>query len=307
MKLFLPLFFLTFFSFPLAAYITQNNHYGIQGGLQFTLGTPLNRIGLTLRGFHFRGGFQQNANLQYSWNFKSFGGRKGHETKVSLGVVAAYGKKDLSRFSYFLHELSNQTQYSNSVGLAYSFYLDQNSTSQLVGAIGLEFNKWQVATENDAFSFTGKDNYRTGAILVNYRDQKNLFSLSSELWTGNSKEKVKKIKNKTPLSRFGYKDLSQSHYGKTSHGLFTLAFTKATGLSQYVQIKAGIDSEYVRHVLQNKFIHDMPFLPEFLIPHKNLHVPMLDTTGDPFLYPNKQKVKRSKPVIQLSLNPALFY
>jgi len=89
--------------------------------------------------------------------------------------------------------------------------------------------------------------------------------------------------------------------------LFLFQISRANKFTQITQASIGIDSEWVRHFIQNEFIHDMPFLPDFMITHKNLHVPMLDTLNRPFLNEKGQKIKPAKIFAEVSLNPNLFY
>ena len=129
----------------------------------------------------------------------------------------------------------------------------------------------------------------------------------TELWTGNASDGIKSVHEPSAQARFGHKDLSESHFGRTSHGMLSFAFTKAAGLTQYMRAKVGVDDERVRHILQNKIIHDMPFIPSALVPHQNLHVPMLDKEGRPYLNPETQELRETRAVWQLQLNPSQFY
>ena len=69
----------------------------------------------------------------------------------------------------------------------------------------------------------------------------------------------------------------------------------------------GIDAEQVRHVFQNRIVHDMYFIPERFIGYKNVHYPMLQKDGTPFLQRPGQKVRKPKPFFNLGLNDNLFY
>lgn len=289
------------------AYIHAEREWGIQAGLELSLGYPLNRLGPTFKIFHHDGSFQQNLALNMQWMFRGLAARRGFEAKSSLGLVGAYGKKGSARSRLFVHELSNQTVYANSFGLALHRYFDQTQSSQWSGSLAAEVGHWQLITENDAFVLRGQDAYRTGGVLLHYTDQKDQYTLKTQLWTGNASEGIKRVHGASAMARFGHKDLTEAHFGQSSHGLLTLAYARALKEGQYVQAQLGVDHERVRHFVQNQVIHDLPLIPEAWMLHKNLHVPMLDVDGRPYLDKETQKLPAPRLVWQLEMNPSQFY
>lgn len=70
--------------------------------------------------------------------------------------------------------------------------------------------------------------------------------------------------------------------------------------------EVGVDSEKVRHAVQNRFIHDMTFLPDKWVTMENPHVPMRDTEGGQYLFREGQTIKPAEPFVEVSMNPSLF-
>jgi hypothetical protein len=68
-----------------------------------------------------------------------------------------------------------------------------------------------------------------------------------------------------------------------------------------------VDSEKVRHIVQNRFIHDMDYLPEQWVATENPHVPMRDADGGQYLFKEGQTLKPAEPFLEFSMNPSLFY
>lgn len=94
-------------------------------------------------------------------------------------------------------------------------------------------------------------------------------------------------------------------YPNSSHGLLSLQVNYHAGYSQNLQANAGVDAEQVRNVVQNKIIHDLPFLPKRW--NKNCHIPMIDSEGKQYLYQENQKIRRPKVLLNVFGNPGLFY
>jgi len=69
----------------------------------------------------------------------------------------------------------------------------------------------------------------------------------------------------------------------------------------------GVDSEHIRYAIQDIFIHDMYFIPKKWNKAKNPHYPMLDTTGQPYLFKPGQKVKPTSFYFEFSGNTGIFY
>ena len=59
--------------------------------------------------------------------------------------------------------------------------------------------------------------------------------------------------------------------------------------------------------VQNRFIHDMEFMPDKWVATENPHVPMRDAKGGQYLFLEGQSIKPAKPFVEVSMNPSLFY
>ena len=71
--------------------------------------------------------------------------------------------------------------------------------------------------------------------------------------------------------------------------------------------QVGVDSEKVRHFVQNKVFHDAYFLPRFMNKTKNLHLPMKTNDGKNYLFKEGQTLRPNQFVWQFSLNPSSLY
>ena len=280
-------------------------------GITSNIGTTVDRIGLFFLSGVRPGLIQCNARAGITYNFISYGTKaRGPELQLGLGIVVPYGMKDSVVFSP-IDLLSNQTGRKFSIAYAYNYYFDKAGTSQSSGTFGFQTRHYRFLTENDILAFKKQDKYRTAAAIISYIHNEYTFSLKSVLWTGDSfDERACKItKDSLYRCRFGYKDLTNARWGRNSVGVLCLQAEKAyTVLTpQTAKVMVGIDAEQVRHWLQNRIIHDMYFVPEKWISYKNVHYPMLQNDGTPFLNRCGQKVRKPKPFFNLALNDNIFY
>lgn len=283
----------------------QKNNYGINGGIVIALGNKFDRIGININGYYLKNNFQFNPGLRVYINFKNLGPKKQYaEANISLGVVYGYGKTN-SDTNLFLSSISNQTKRKNSIGYSFNYYFNAIGTSQQTGIISFEFNQISFIAENDLFARSRLDQFRTGAFLLQYRNENYQYGINSTLFTGRMGAKIKD--DSYPYSRI-YKDTTDGKYAQHSHGLLSLQFQYVFPNSfQKTQASIGADSEKIRHAVQNRFIHDMVFLPKSWRKKDAAHIPMLDENGNQFLYKQNQKVKPASVYYNLFLNPGLFY
>jgi len=137
-----------------------------------------------------------------------------------------------------------------------------------------------------------------------------VYSLKTILWTGDSFDRnAVKVTGSNYPARFGYKNLKDARWGRNSVGILCLQAERIVDLStdNTVKIMAGIDAEQIRHVFQNKFMHDEYFFPSSWIKYKNMHYPMLQEDGSPFLFEDGQKVRKPRIFISGATNDNLFY
>jgi len=293
---------------PTNAQLWQDGNFGGSVGVAFNLGSTVNRLGIQVNGFYVKNHFQLNTGLRFYYNFNSLGPKVPRpESQFNVGLLYALGKQDTIA-NDFLHAVSNQTGYKYSIAYARNFYFEK-LTRQETGAIGLSFGKVELIHENDAFSFYGKDRYRTGGLLLSYRFPETRLALNTTLWHGNTHgSKVKRIREAGSYNcRHGYKDLSDAHCGRSSHGLLFLQAQQVLPYAQTAQASVGIDSERIRHFWQNRVIHDLVLFPSKWENAHNPHYPMLDKDGNPYLFKEGQELRPTRLYLDLGLNPTLFY
>ncbi len=293
---------------------SNNINFGGTIGISLTLGTKVNRAGIMAGGFIY----YQNLQINSYWNgfyaLNSFGPNlKRLESQTNIGLLAAYGPA----FDYyseqnrqFFSPVSNHTGRKHSISYIYKIYHDNINTSQSTGIVGFSVGRTAAFMENDLFIFKGSDRYRTGAFSVMHQVENFQAGLTALLWTGNTQAegsiRVKPGETDYP-SRHGYYDLSKAKYGRYAHGI--LAFNAAVQMPyrQTIGARLGIDAEQVRHIIQNRILHDLPFIPLKLNKSVNPHFPMLSPEGEPYIFKEGQQVRNPKLFGDVSLNPSLFY
>ena len=294
--------------FPIFTLVSQTK---VQFGISGSFGTHVNRIGFFIQPSYF----SEYAGLQiratYNCVFSGIGIQK-HTEEFHLQNVffLCMGSED-SIPVYVNDVYTNQGDRPFSIIYSFNRYSDHSQTSQNTGCIGIQNRSFRILTENDLFALKRQDRYRTAAIIVSLFKNEYQFSIKSVLWTGDSFDKraIKITNDSLYKSRFGYKDLRNAQFGKHSNGILCFQINKYVDYSipQNISISAGVDAEQIRHFLQNKMIHDMYFIPECYITYKNVHYPMLQTDGTPYLKRQGQKIRKPKPYINFGLNEGLFY
>lgn len=280
--------------------------WGANAGIVAAIGSHFQRVGITLQGYYVYQFAQANAEVRLYRNYRNLGPRlRYNELVTSLGLLAGYGKMQ-NGDNPFLSTVGNQTGYSNSVGYAYNLYLNKIGTAQRTGTIALQFGSISLISENDLFAKAVLDRYRTGAFLVQYqhKDQYQL-ALNCTMWTGEMG--AQKITTDKEFPFAAYMDAASGIYTQYSHGLLSAQFKTMLPASQAVQASAGVDAEQIRNALQNRFMHDMPFLPRKWRNPKNCHIPMVDTAGRPYLYHKGQQVRAPRLYWNVFSGAAIFY
>jgi len=274
---------------------------GVVAGLTVNVGNKIRNAGIFVSAWGRYDFVQFNSGIRFCYNFKNLGvpGRY-MEFNGYGGLLIGWGKCDSVK-NPFVNNVSNQTMRRNSFAYSYNIYRDGIGTSQKTGAIALQFNKLSLITENDIIG-DNNDRFRTAGTTIQYRHETTVLGLSAILWTG---EKGERITGTDYPSRNGYKKLER--YGQYSHGILCMQAMQYLDYGQNIQTSAGIDSERVRHVVQNKIIHDLAFLPARWVKDPSSHAPMLDTDGNMYLYRPEQKIRKPTSYFNAALNPALFY
>jgi hypothetical protein len=295
---------LSFYS-NLSAQLFRNKNSGFNIGVVFALGNKFQRIGYTFQTYYFYKFVQLNGEVRLYYNLKNLGPKKEYgEIVTSAGIVIGYGKKQ-NWYNPFLSPVSNQTKYSNSIGYAYNAYFNKIKTKQQTGTLALQFNGISIIADNDLLAKPVLDRFRTGALLLQYQ-YKNYFQtgLNCTMWTGQMGQAVKDDKD---FPAIGYMDTTGGLYTNYSHGLLSLQFKGNIGLGQNVQGNLGVDAQQVRNVVQNRFSHDLAFLPKKWFKRINCHIPMLDTLDNQYLYKPGQKIKKPDLYWNVFSGSSLFY
>jgi len=285
--------------------IVQQNNVGFNVGANIAIGSHFQRFGLNLNFFYVNNFFQTNTELRAYFSFKNLGPHRIYpEWVLAQGVVFGYGAKQ-NRVNPFINSISNQTGHLNAVAYSYNAYFNKIKTSQQTGIVAFQFGKITFIAENDILGHNYFDRYRTGAFLLQYQhEDKFQVAVSSILWTG---EMGRIVRGDSGYKAICYVDTTGGRYTNISHGLLSVQFKYNIGLSQNLQANIGVDAEQVRNTIQNKLIHDMPFIPKRWNKPKNCHIPMLDRDGNQYLYRPTQNIKRAVLYMNLFSNPNVFY
>jgi hypothetical protein len=283
------------------------NEFGAKAGVSFQIGTHIQRIGFMYQLYYYAGSVQLSHGSLVHFNRKNLGpAKRGLELQSNIGIQTFWGNpSDESR--YLFNEFSLMGNKSYATGYVFKLFVDQVETSQTTGALFLHANKFGFVFENDLLGGPKgyQDKFRTGALAVSYQVDRFLVSLQTTHWTGKS---IEGIRHKDPgyPSKYGYKDLTHAKYGKLSHGILAARADYYWKHGQVVRMESGVDAEQIRHLFQNKLVHDF-LVPAKLVKHKNPHYPMLQSDGSPYLFKKGQHVRPAKFYFQAGLNQMMFY
>ena len=278
----------------------REGNFGINVGVVLALGTHFDRFGISLNSYYQKDAVQINSALKFYFNAKNLGPNQQYvEGVASLGVVYSYGAKD-TNVNYFYTPISNQSPQKNSVGYAYNYYFNTIKTSQFTGTISIQVSDFNLIAENDIFAQPILDRFRTGAFLFQYRKDKFLYGINTTLFTGQMGQRV--TDENYPFNHV-YENTVGGKYTESSHGLLSAQVQYAGDYYQTYQGNIGVDSERIRHAIQNRLIHDMLSVWK----HINAHIPMLDIDGNQYLFKDGQKIKPMKFYFNGFSNPSIFY
>lgn len=283
--------------------LVQEKHWGVQVGLTANFGTHINQFGVKIQGYYTRNFVQINAGNQFLINASNLANRQNYiENRINIGAVLLAGKRN-STPSFVLDGLNHQTNYDYGLGYNYLWYLDNADSYQVSGGFGLHVKQFSLLIENDLFSGNGRDRFRTSFTQLNYHNKMLNIKLNTQLWTGETwgTELMNKKENPYPV---GYKDLRNTLYGRESHGIVAVGIDYYLFYGNSLSAVIGIDSEVVRNGLQNRFMHDKPFIPKRWR-KPNVNYPMLDKLGLPIH--NKVDAKKNVLYFQFGLNQPTTY
>lgn len=278
----------------------KEGNFGINVGVVLALGTHFDRFGISLNSYYQKENIQLNSAIKFYFNAKNLGPNQQYvEGVASLGVVYSYGEKDTS-VNYFYSSVSNQTLQKNSFGYAYNYYFNTIKTSQFTGTISIQVSDFNLIAENDIFAQPILDRFRTGAFLFQYQKDKFLYGINTTLFTGQMGQRI--TDENYPFNHI-YENTDGGKYTESSHGLLSAQVQYAGEYYQIYQGSIGVDSEKIRHTIQNRLIHDLLSVGK----HINAHIPMLDIDGNQYLFKEGQKIKPMKFYFNGFSNPSIFY
>lgn len=296
--------FVTAVHFSLFSQLEATHTYGFNIGFVGAIGTHVQRFGFVVQGYYVYDFAQLNASVRIYDNLKNLGPKGEHtELNTSLGLCLGYGKTH-SEKNPFISSIGNQTGYKNAISYCYNFWYNKLNTTQVTGTVAFQFDRISVIIENDLLAKPMLDRFRTGAFLIQYQDQQFQYALNCTLWTG---QMGSSVRNDSLFPQRGYLNTHNGLYSNTSHGLLSAQVKYTNGCGQYLQANAGVDAEQIRNTVQNRFIHDMPFVPKKWNKAQNLYIPMIDTTGNQYLYRKNQKVRKPALFLNLHSSPDIFY
>lgn len=302
--LFFAFIFFRFLSFG------QEINWGYSVGLAFSFGTEVNRIGFHSSVFANYNFAQVNAAINGYYNFKSLGKReKTVELQLGGGAQFGFGRKDTIQ-NNFIGLTENNTFHDYAAGFAFIRYWDQQGTSQSTGILNANILNVNLITENDLFGnlVRQRDRYRTGAFLIEYQYENTKVGINALLWTYDYAHCAVIVdENSEKWARFGYYEDDFPKNRSTSLGILSISVKQWLPYHQTPHLALGINSEKVRNVVQNEFIHDQPFFPSSWVRRKPAHIPMFTPENQQYLHLEGQEIKPAKFYFDVGLNTLPFY
>lgn len=269
---------------------------GVKLNVVFRTGSHEKSIGFRLNTYFQYRFIQLNGSSSFQFYNYSWGNRRKFiENRTALGIVGFFGQKN-QYIDWNYSTLTKQSPHDYAVSYSSIWYLDNVGTSQRSGAFGIQVKRISVSHENDAFAGIATDRFRSGGFNFCWNDSLYKIGSGIVIWTGETTGVPKQFNPKVyPKS---YKNLSVLPYGKTSHGvLFGQVQFRARNNSVGLQI--GLDSEEIRHQIQNKLFHDLPFLPT-KFQNQTPHYPRINDYGFPVF--TRKDVRKNRFYYSLALN-----
>jgi hypothetical protein len=258
----------------------QNNWrptVGAHLGVLFGFGSHQNDLGFKLDTYIGNSYFQLNAGYTGRFFLTNLGKRTNFwESRTSFGAVIMWGKKS-NPLNMDWDGALHQTRTPYSIGFQYLLYHDRKGSSQVSGAWNIGIQRVDILLENDVFGGLARDGFRTGSLVVSYRDSLQKASIGLTIWTGDTR-KTTWIRETREGMPNGYRDLTNNPYGKLNHGILYGEWKTNFYLGQTAGVRFGWDSEQIRHVFQNRISHDLIWLPK-KIQRNTPHYPRLSDDG----------------------------
>jgi len=284
----------------------RNANFYVRAGLTMQIGSHQNRMGAQISGTF--GESFANIGFQYHvlYTFSDLGYFEQSVQHIGgLQLSSSFVKNDAKYRSITDSPFGNDRFYE--FYYLYRYYFNNWNTQQPTGELGLNFGYFFLKHENDLLAAKSVDKFRTAAMRLGYRDSVQSIATSFIFWTGNKDHHKTKRINSSNFSRYGYYDLSETPFGRYSHGILSLDYMRQMPFGNQVMISAGYDHERIRNAIQNQFMHDLPIWPKKWNTAKSRYVPMVDQNGNAFLFKNHQKLRKAKVYWGVSLNSLEFY
>ncbi len=295
--------FFCFFSSYTISQTWNSSHLGVRLSLLVSIGSHQSSCGFSIQTF----AAIPNAQLNVGSTFRYFGNNLGNrsnfgEFRSSLGLVLRAGKST-NPINFDWDGALHQSASPYSLGYSYLFYWDRIGTAQRSGTWNIGIQRIDLQFENDVFGGQAKDRFRTGNLVVSYRNHLQKVSLGVQLWTGETRNS---IWDKTPRDRCpnGCRDLTPLPFGKLNHGIVCIEAKQLTDFDQRAGVRLGIDSEQIRHIAQNRISHDLILFPKS-IQRNTPHYPRLNEKGENVF--SRKDIRPDLLYYQVFLNDGLLY
>jgi Bacterial toxin 23 len=249
MKWCLFIFLASIFYFPIEAQTISN-----QIGFSVQLGTHNRKVSIWTRPQLLYKGTQIYNVVELSFYQRGLGSKKSYlQGLVQFGVAQGFGK-DFTENYLPIKWTTWQNTKEFQVGYQLNFYLDSRKTSQRTATILMQYRKFQMISENDAFAFSPKDRFRTGSLELMYLDSNFAISQQLNIWT--LYQKTSKIYN--------------------NHGILATNFYYSFKPNLNIGFSIGKDDERIRDFIQNKLIHQSKWLAKINPTVKQKVIPIIE-------------------------------
>ncbi len=276
--------------------------------LMLSVGTHEIRIGMDVKSGLNWNWFSAHLHNSTYYSFKTIGRKKGgFVSRLEPGIGFQWGTfhEDDSRI------YSNPIAFNRPNGFSYGLvhYFDNFGTTQQSGIVRFRGRNFFYEMENDFFSYAADDRYRTGAFMLGFIINDQIFYIKNIGWTGDPyAEGVPWIKDSPYPSKYGYTDMSYAPYGDRSAAVLSVGMISTLNeTNQYLDFEIGFDHERIRHFFQNRLVHDSPLVNAPARGVTNPHIPMVDVHGKPYLFLPEQTLPPGKIYLQFGFNDFYLY
>jgi len=286
---------------------TVHAQFGFAVKLQCVFGSHKRNVSLKLEGQYIFSNAECALGTAMYYKMKTIGS-SAKTPLLKLFAHTQWWSADTLVRPYLRNEEINTDKGTLCGAYEYAYYFDRIGTSQATGRISMWIADSYISIENDFLGALHSDKYRTSLAEIGYGTGDYFIILKNVLWTGDAfGTGVKTVRDSDYPSRFGYKNLQNAPWGTYSAGILACEFRYATPYCTDVFGSLGIDAEQVRNIFQNKFMHDMWFMPAKFIGYKVPNYPMLKDDGTPYLYSDGERPRKPKLYYEVGVNERSGY